>query len=57
MSNLLDRFRMDGRVAVVTGSGRGIGRGVALGFAAAGADGVRLPLGAVGARATLAQDA
>ena len=35
---LLDRFKMDGRVAVVTGSGRGIGRGIALGLADAGAD-------------------
>ena len=35
---LLDQFRMDGRVAVVTGSGRGIGRGIALGLAEAGAD-------------------
>jgi len=35
---LLDRFRLDGKVAVVTGSGRGIGRGIALGLAEAGAD-------------------
>jgi NAD(P)-dependent dehydrogenase (short-subunit alcohol dehydrogenase family) len=35
---LLDRFRLDGTVAVVTGSGRGIGRGIALGLAEAGAD-------------------
>ncbi len=36
--SILERFRLDGRVAVVTGSGRGIGRGIALGFAEAGAD-------------------
>jgi 7-alpha-hydroxysteroid dehydrogenase len=35
---ILDLFRMDDRVAVVTGASKGIGRGIALGFADAGAD-------------------
>ena len=34
----LPSFRLDGRVAMVTGSGTGIGAGIASGFAEAGAD-------------------
>jgi 2-deoxy-D-gluconate 3-dehydrogenase len=35
---VLDTFRLDGRVALVTGGNRGLGRGAALALASAGAD-------------------
>jgi 2-deoxy-D-gluconate 3-dehydrogenase len=35
---ILDRFKLDGKVAIVTGGGRGLGQGMAQGLAEAGAD-------------------
>jgi 7-alpha-hydroxysteroid dehydrogenase len=38
MAGVLERFRVDGRVAIVTGAGRGIGAACAIALAEAGAD-------------------
>ncbi len=35
---ILDKFKLDGKVAIVTGSRRGLGQGMAIGLAEAGAD-------------------
>ena len=38
MSGILDAFKLNGKVAIVTGSERGLGRGMAVALAQAGAD-------------------
>lgn len=38
MSSVLDRFKLDGKTAIVTGAARGLGQGMALALAEAGAD-------------------
>ena len=35
--NLINQFRIEGKIAVVTGASRGIGEGIAIGLADAGA--------------------
>jgi len=35
---ILDKFKLNGKVALVTGASRGLGQGMALGLAEAGAD-------------------
>lgn len=38
MNNMLEKFSLEGKIALVTGAKRGIGKGIALGLAEAGAD-------------------
>jgi 2-dehydro-3-deoxy-D-gluconate 5-dehydrogenase len=44
MSNVLDSFKLNGKVAIVTGAARGLGQGMALALAEAGADVVAVDL-------------
>lgn len=41
-NDILEQFRLDGKVAIVTGASRGLGQGMAIGLAEAGADIVAL---------------
>jgi 3-oxoacyl-[acyl-carrier protein] reductase len=54
-TNLIDSFRVDGRIAVVTGAGSGIGRASALALAGAGATVVCADRSGDTAEATLAE--
>jgi 2-deoxy-D-gluconate 3-dehydrogenase len=38
MSNILDKFKLNGKAALVTGASRGLGQAIAIGLAEAGAD-------------------
>ena len=52
---ILSSFSLENRVAIVTGAGQGIGKGIALGMAQAGADIVVAELGAGNAEKTAAE--
>ena len=55
MPDALARFRLDGRVAIVTGSSRGIGRALAVGLASVGASVVVTGRSAAATRDTVAE--
>jgi 2-deoxy-D-gluconate 3-dehydrogenase len=45
MGGVLDKFKLDGKVAVVTGASRGLGQGMAIALAEAGADVAAVDMG------------
>jgi 2-dehydro-3-deoxy-D-gluconate 5-dehydrogenase len=51
--SILDKFRLDGKVAIVTGASKGLGQGMALGLAEAGADVAVVARGDLGETASL----
>ena len=53
---VLDLFRLDGQVAIVTGAARGLGQAIALGLASAGADLALVDVLSVGATAEAVAD-
>lgn len=53
-ANVLDTFRLDGKRALITGAGRGLGREMALALADAGADAVLIGRGEESLQATAA---
>jgi NAD(P)-dependent dehydrogenase (short-subunit alcohol dehydrogenase family) len=52
MTTAIEKFRLDGKVAIVTGAGGGIGRAISAAFAGAGAAVAACDLNAVSAQAT-----